>query len=211
MRSCRAASSWAQTSSSSPGWSTITTPADLVDGIVKALELRAEPEPEPDPMPSLAPAPEPAGDAAAPPKELADLFAVPAFQACLGQMGISSLVVAENFDTEEGHDQMLRAAIEALPVKPKKNKVLKMQKALQDLLLRFSVFEQLDADGDCFIDEEESKSPVAKKAISKTAGGESVGAVRGGCVSFPTFLAHFAVASQGEAGGGGCRRASAGG
>ena len=134
-------------------------------------------------MPSLAPAPEPAGDAAAPPKELADLFAVPAFQACLGQMGISSLIVAENFDTEEGHDQMLRAAIESLPVKPKKNKVLKirMQKALEDLLLRFSVFEQLDEDGDCFIDEEEAKSPVAKRAISKTGTGEPGRAVRGGC------------------------------
>ena len=57
---------------------------------------------------------------------------------------------------------------------------IRMQKAL-DLLLRFSVFEQLDEDGDCFIDEEEAKSPVAKKAISKTGGGESVGAVRGGC------------------------------
>ena len=97
---------------------------------------------------------------------------------------LSSLAdFAENFDTEEGHDQMLRTAIESLPVKPKKNKVLKirMQKALEDLLLRFSVFEQLDEDGDCFIDEEEAKSPVAKKAISKTGGGESVGAVRGGC------------------------------
>ena len=97
-------------------------PADLVDEIVKALDLGARPEPEPDPMPSLAPAPEPAGDTAAPPKERVDLFAVPAFQACLAEIGISSLVGFENFDTEEGYDQMLRAAIESLPVKPKKNK-----------------------------------------------------------------------------------------
>jgi hypothetical protein len=181
-------------------------PADLVDQIVKALELRAQPdEPEPDPMPSLAPPPEPAGDAPTPPKELADLFAVTAFQACLAQMGISSLSdFAENFDTQEGHDQMLRAAIESLPTKPKKNKVLKirMQKALEDLLMRFSVFEQLDEDGDCFIDEEEAKSPLAKKVLSKSGCGnlserfQSVATE--GSVSFPAFLAHFAVVSQGE-------------
>ena len=59
---------------------------------------------------------------------------------------------AENFDAEEGHDQLLRDAVAVLPTNPKKNKVLKarVQKILEDLLLHFGVFEEI-ADDDMTI------------------------------------------------------------
>eukprot|EP01047_Picozoa_sp_COSAG01_P127331 COSAG01_NODE_56581_length_317_cov_1.151376_1_plen_67_part_10 len=53
----------------------------------------------------------------------------------------------EIIDAEEGHDTLLRAAVEALPDKPKKKRQAKARSrtALEDLLASLAIFEELDA------------------------------------------------------------------
>ena len=55
----------------------------------------------------------------------------------------------------------------------KKKKVLKIRarKALDDLLLRFRIFEELDKDGDCSIDRAECAAPAAARVVAKDGGG----------------------------------------
>ena len=132
------------------------------------------------------------------PPDIAELVAIPSVKACLDEMGIATIGDwAENFDPEESHDKHLLDAVVALPEKPKKKKVLKIRarKALDDLLLRFRIFEELDKDGDCSIDRAECAAPAAARVVAKDGGGTLTmkfdSLAPDGTMDFPTFIANF--------------------
>jgi len=133
------------------------------------------------------------------PPDLVELVGIPAVKACLAEMGIVTIGdFAENFDPEdEDHDKNLLDAVAALPEKPKKKKVLKIRvcKALDDLLLRFRIFEELDEDGDCRIDRAECAAPAAARVVAKGGGGTLAmnfdSLALDGTMDFPTFIVNF--------------------
>lgn len=137
------------------------------------------------------------------PPELEELATIPAVKACLHEMGITSIGdFAENFDPEDGHDKILLDAVATLPDKPKRKKVQKVRarKVLDDLLLRFRIFEQLDEDGDCNIDRNELAHPAAAAVVSKEDGGTLIARFDSlapdGTMDFPTFITHFVPAES---------------
>ena len=185
-------------------------PPSLVDEILKAVR----PAPT-SPVQALAPAPAPLGSPVPPsspspsprawPAELAELVSVPTIQAFLGKLEISKLSdFGERFDLEEGHDAALLAVVEALPVKPKKNKALKgrVVRSTRDLLVRFRLSDELDADEDCVLGREDCEAAPVSKVVGSA--GESLAgvfqSVSGGSkvpLNFADFFAH-AVVVDGE-------------
>ena len=117
-------------------------PVDLVDKILEAMEIGgggAQPEPEPAPLVT----------AGAWPVELAELTSIPSFAAALAELEVHSIAdFAECIDVDEGHDTQLQTVLDALPSKPRKNKLLRnrAQKQLADLLQRLALFIEFDTE-----------------------------------------------------------------
>eukprot|EP01043_Picozoa_sp_COSAG02_P015626 COSAG02_NODE_670_length_18676_cov_29.852029_1_plen_399_part_10 len=182
-------------------------PSDLADKIVEAMEIDRVapqlPEPQRSPQQGLAD-----GRAVvdAWPKELAELTGIPSFAACLAELGVRSIAdFGENVDLDEGHGDMLKAVVEQLPSKPKKNRALKVraQKVLSDLLLRLAIFEELDADGDCRLDSSECRALAAAKVERVSDGssltesfGEITAGSEDGTIDFAVFFCNFRVLNE---------------
>ena len=99
----------------------------------------------------------------------------------------------------QGHDRTMQAVIDALPVKPKKNRAIKVraQRCLGDLLQRFRLYETLDADGDCELSKAECAAAPESQLVTR-AGGSLVDAfdeITGGMrlMNFADFYAHVVV------------------
>ena len=185
-------------------------PHDLVDKILEAMEIGggAQPEPEPQPAPlSPAPAsPAPGASAGAWPAELAVLTGIPGFVECLAGLEIHSLEeFGDNLDTDEGHDKQLCAVLDALPTKPRKNKLLRnrAQIALADLLHRHALFIEFDADEDGFLSRVECMRIPIEKLQAKAGGtlGDNFDGMDvdgDGKISFAEMFLHAEI-SEGEA------------
>ena len=136
------------------------------------------------------------------PLELQELVSCPPVAEFLTSLGVDSLAAfAEIVDLEEGHDAQLRAAVEALSDKPKKNKQRKARarRTLTDLLAQQVIFEELDADGGGRLTKAEARGPAASRVAAIEGGGtlaQHFGRVcdRSGHVGFYAFIEHFALA-----------------
>eukprot|EP01044_Picomonas_judraskeda_P008778 COSAG03_NODE_1025_length_4996_cov_2.971615_2_plen_274_part_00 len=77
------------------------------------------------------------------PDELDELISIPDFAACLAKLDVHKMKdFAENVDADEGHDKLLMAVLEALPTKPRKQKLFRNRvvRTAQDLLQLLAVF-----------------------------------------------------------------------
>ena len=177
-------------------------PTDLPDKIVQAMSLSpALIVPEDVPQSSAAPVPA-AGSAAAWPAELKDLVSIPSFVSCLAEMGVHSFAdFGENVDLEENHATKMLEILDALPVKPKRNRAAKVraQRCLADLLTKFRIYDKLDVDGDCELSREESASALASQVTTRSGGSlvDQFDAITGGTrlLNFTDFFAHVVIVS----------------
>ena len=172
-------------------------PAPIVNLTDAGVEVRREMQPEPGQGTSRA-----AAAVGAWPAELLELVSLAPVKSFLEQIGVGELAeFAENFDIDEGHDRMLRDAVAVLPDMPKKNKVLKarVQKVLNDLLLRLSVFEEI-ADDDCTIGPAQLAARAVARVVPRAEGGQSVEEMvdQRGAIDFVSFFTGFAVSSTSE-------------
>eukprot|EP01044_Picomonas_judraskeda_P006680 COSAG03_NODE_677_length_6352_cov_24.786982_6_plen_412_part_01 len=178
-------------------------PADLPDQIIQIMGHRGH-ETTSGPVQVRSPSVKAPTDATAWPAELQDLVSIPAFAACLATMEVASLTdFGENVDLEEGHDEQMLAVIEALPAKPKKNRAIKVraERCLQDLLLRFRIYDGLDKDGDCELSKEECHAAPTSVVVARAGGslGDQFDAITG-CsrlLNFADFYNH-AIIVEGE-------------
>jgi hypothetical protein len=97
----------------------------------------------------------------------------------------------------------MQAVIEALPVKPKKNRAIKIraQRCLSDLLLRFRMYDNLDVDGDCELSKAECAAAPQSQLVARGGGSlaDCFDDITGGTrlLNFADFYAH-AVLVDGE-------------
>jgi hypothetical protein len=181
-------------------------PADLVDKILEVMRMSgAQPEPEPGPGPGpaspAAPSPTPLPPAGAWPAELAELMGIVAFVECLASLGVKSLAdFADCIDVEEGHDKQLQAVLEALPSKPRKNKVLRNRAlaSLADLLQRLALFIEYDSEEQSSLSRADCLRIPAEKMQAKVGGTvgaqfDAIDADKAGRVTFRQMFEHTEV------------------
>ena len=107
------------------------------------------------------------------PAELEELIGLPPFAECLASLEIASLQdFLETFDAEEGHDKLLRDALAGLPDKPKKKRIIKARSntALNDLLARLAIFEEVDQSGDGMLTLQEVAQLPPDRVVPKAGG-----------------------------------------
>ena len=179
---------------------------DVVSEIMRFIPrdtARPESEPEPPPAPVATSGADAAG---AWPAELAELVAIPSFAMCLKSLDVSSLAdFAECVDVDEGHDALLRAAVDALPSKPRKSKLLRnrAQASLADLLQRLAFFIEYDSEEKGSLSRVDCLRIPAEQMRARAGGtiGEHFDAIdtdRDGRVSFEElFLAAEVPAGEG--------------
>eukprot|EP01043_Picozoa_sp_COSAG02_P070584 COSAG02_NODE_12554_length_1526_cov_1.647512_1_plen_405_part_00 len=117
-------------------------PADLVDQILEAMSQAPL-------VPTLSSSASVGASATAWPPELVELVSIASFAACLAELDVYSMAdFADCIDVDEGHGEQLQAVLEALPSKPRKNKVLRNRAlaSLADLMQRLSIFIEYDSE-----------------------------------------------------------------
>eukprot|EP01047_Picozoa_sp_COSAG01_P065982 COSAG01_NODE_9018_length_2581_cov_4.675262_1_plen_692_part_01 len=140
------------------------------------------------------------------PAALQGLVGYPPVAECLGRLGVHSLAdFGEIIDADEGHDALLRAAVEALPDKPKKKRQAKARArtALEDLLASLAIFEELDVRDQGHLTRAEAGSAAAGKVTARAdAGGGTLSehfervCDGAGLVHFHAFVENFALAES---------------
>jgi hypothetical protein len=162
-------------------------PANLVDQILEAMDQaplaptlsssasRGASTATMDQAP-LAPTLSSSASAAAWPTELVELVSIASFAACLAELDVHSMAdFADCIDVDEGHGEQLRAVLEALPSKPRKNKVLRNRAlaSLADLMQWLSIFIEYDS---------EEKASLSRADCLRIPA-EMMQAKAGGCIS----------------------------
>jgi hypothetical protein len=186
-------------------------PDSLVDEILKAMQLTPSTgggAAATSPTPVASAASSSTVEAAAPawPGQLALLTGIPSFVECLASLEIHSLEdFGDNLDTDEGHDKLLVAVLDALPTKPRKNKLLRnrAQITLTDLLQRHALFIEFDGDEDGFLSRVECMRIPVEKMRAKAGGtlGDNFDAMdvdKDGRISFAELFLHTEI-TEGEA------------
>jgi prolyl 4-hydroxylase len=173
-------------------------PTELPDMLMEAMGLPLSPAPKSPSTPVHANQDWP--------DELAELMAVPEVVACFAKLDVHNMSdIADVIDAEEGHDKLLMAVVEALPTKPRKNKLLRNRtiNALQNLLQLLAVFIEYDTDEDGFLSRVECMRIPHHKVVAKTGGvvGEAFDAMdqnKDGRVSFEKMFEYCSVVSREE-------------
>ena len=150
---------------------------------------------------SPSPAPSSPGPANAWPAELAELMSIPAFVACLAELDVHSMVdFADCIDVDEGHDEQLRAVLEALPSKPRKNKVLRNRvlASLADLMQRLSIFIEYDSEEKASLSRVDCLRIPVEKMQAKAGGSvgehfDKIDADKDGRITFEEMFEHTEV------------------
>jgi hypothetical protein len=150
--------------------------------------------PEPQPVPA-------SPGAGAWPAELTELVSIPPFAACLAELDVHSMAdFAECIDVDEGHDKQLQAVLDALPDKPRKNKLLRnrAQRQLADLLQRLALFVEFDSSEEGTLSRVDClRIPVEK--MQARAGGtvgehfDDIDVDRNGLISFQELFEHAEI------------------